>query len=311
MGVVSVGSPVMWIGFFVFIVIMLAIDLGVFHRDSHELKFKEAMSWTIVWASLAGLFSLLVYEMFGAAHALEFVTGYMIEWALSIDNIFIFIVIFSYFSVPKHLQHRVLFWGIIGAVVMRGIFVFAGAALLARFHWLIYVFGAMLIFTSVRLFVQEETDIHPEKNAVVRFFKKFVPVVAQFHGSHFLIKEGGRWVATPLMVVLLVVETTDVIFALDSIPAIFAITKDPFIILTSNIFAILGLRSLYFLLSGVMNKFHYLRIGLALVLAFVGTKMLLSHYYNVPIVLSLSIVATLIGGSIIASLVLPNPHEKK
>jgi tellurite resistance protein TerC len=259
MHIVSVGTPIFWLGFTLLVVLMLAIDLGVFHRDAHEVKFKEALIWSIVWTSLAAIFCLCSAFWFGKTHALEFATGYIIEWALSVDNIFIFVIIFTYFAVPKNLHHRVLFWGIIGAVVMRAIFIFAGTALLQRFHFVMYFFGALLLFTSFRLFIQKETDIHPDRNPILRLFRKFFPVVSKFHGANFWVKENGRWHATPLFLVLLVVEVTDLIFAVDSIPAIFAITSDPFIVFTSNIFAIMGLRSLYFLISGVMDKFHYLK----------------------------------------------------
>jgi tellurite resistance protein TerC len=309
MHIVSVGTPIFWLGFTLLVVLMLAIDLGVFHRDAHEVKFKEALIWSIVWTSLAAIFCLCSAFWFGKTHALEFATGYIIEWALSVDNIFIFVIIFTYFAVPKNLHHRVLFWGIIGAVVMRAIFIFAGTALLQRFHFVMYFFGALLLFTSFRLFIQKETDIHPDRNPILRLFRKFFPVVSKFHGANFWVKENGRWHATPLFLVLLVVEVTDLIFAVDSIPAIFAITSDPFIVFTSNIFAIMGLRSLYFLISGVMDKFHYLKIGLATVLAFIGTKMLIADFFKIPTVLSLIIVATLIFGSIIVSLLHPpKPH---
>lgn len=310
MHLVSVGTPLFWIGFTTFIVAMLAIDLGLFHRQAHEVKFKEALTWSVIWTSLAMGFSILVYYEFGTERALEFITGYVIEWALSVDNIFIFIVIFSYFAVPKSLQHRVLFWGIIGALIMRAVFIFLGTALLQRFHWVIYIFGGILIITAIRLLLQNETEIHPERNPLVRLFKKFTPVTSEYHGAHFFVRINHRLFATPLVLVLIVIEVTDLVFAVDSIPAIFAVTSDPFIVFTSNIFAILGLRSLYFLLYGIMGKFHYLKVGLAMVLIFVGIKMLLSEIFKIPIFVSLVIVCTLLGGSMIFSLLRPKPEAR-
>ncbi len=305
MSLETVGTPPLWIGFTAFVLLMLVIDLGVFHRDAHEVSFKEALAWSAVWVSLALLFSVVIYVSFGSARGLEFLTGYLIEKALSVDNIFIFAVIFSYFSVPPAYQHRVLFWGVLGALVMRALFIFAGAALLQRFHGIMYLFGAFLIFTGVRLLLQKDAEIHPERNPLFRMFKSTVRSVAAYDDARFLVRRNGAWFATPLFLVLVSIEITDVIFAVDSIPAIFAVTSDPFIVFTSNIFAILGLRSMYFLLAGVIDKFHYLKIGLALVLIFVGIKMILMDIYKIPIASSLAVVAFVIGGAILLSLLRP------
>lgn len=302
MGIESVGTPGLWIGFTIFVLAMLALDLGVFHRRAHAISIKEALLWSIVWMALAFTFNAGVYSWFGATRGLEFLTGYLIEKALAVDNIFVFAVIFSYFGVPVAYQHRVLFWGILGALVLRAIFIVLGAALLQKFHWVIYIFGAFLILTGVKLLLQGDDETHPERNPVFRLFKRMVRSVSEYHGGRFFLSKNGKWYATPLLLVLVSIEVTDVIFALDSIPAIFAVTSDPFIVYTSNIFAILGLRSLYFLLAGVMHKFQYLKIGLALVLAFVGTKMVLADIYKIPIAASLGVVAALITGSVILSL---------
>jgi tellurite resistance protein TerC len=302
MGIESVGTPGLWIGFTIFVLAMLALDLGVFHRRAHAISIKEALLWSIVWMALAFIFNAGVYSWFGATRGLEFLTGYLIEKALAVDNIFVFAVIFSYFAVPVAYQHRVLFWGILGALVLRAIFIVLGAALLQKFHWVIYIFGAFLILTGIKLLLQRDDEIHPERNPVFRLFKRMVRSVSEYHSGRFFLSKNGKWYATPLLLVLVSIEVTDVIFALDSIPAIFAVTSDPFIVYTSNIFAILGLRSLYFLLAGVMHKFQYLKIGLALVLAFVGTKMVLADIYKIPIAASLGVVAALITGSVILSL---------
>lgn len=299
----SIGSPALWIGFTVFVLAMLAIDLGVFHRRAHEVSIREALAWTGVWIVLALAFDLGVYFWFGPERAFEFLTGYVIEKALSIDNIFVFIVIFSALAVPAALQHRVLFWGILGALVMRALFIVAGAALLSRFHWIIYLLGAFLVFTGVKLLWQKEEDVDPEQSRVFRWFKRIVPAVPDYHGGSFTVVQGGKRYATPLLLVLVAIETTDLVFAVDSIPAIFAVTRDPFIVYTSNIFAILGLRSLYFAVSGMMGKFHYLKVGLSGVLVFVGAKMLLSGVYPIPIAFSLLTIIALLGVAIIASLV--------
>ena len=300
---------VIWIGFNILVLAMLALDLGVFHRQAHEVKVKEALIWSAVWIALAMLFNAGIYFWRGSEVALEFFTGYLIEKTLSVDNIFVFILIFSYFSVPALYQHKVLFWGILGALLMRAILIAVGATLIAKFHWIIYVFGGFLIITGVKMALQKSTGIHPEKNPLVRLFKRFMPVANEYHGEKFFIKENGRRFATPLFIVLLMVEFTDLVFAVDSIPAIFAITKDPFIVYTSNVFAILGLRSLYFALAGVMGYFHYLKIGLALVLVFVGAKMMVVDIYKIPIGLSLSVVGGILLLSVLASLIWPRRSE--
>jgi len=305
MSLETVGTPQLWIGFTAFVLLMLVIDLGVFHRDAHEVSFKEALGWSAVWVLLALLFNVAIYVGFGSARGLEFLTGYLIEKALAVDNIFIFAVIFSYFSVPPAYQHRVLFWGVLGALVMRALFIFAGAALLQSFHGIMYLFGAFLVFTGAKLLLQKDAEIHPERNPLFRMFTSMIRSVAAYDGARFLVRRNGTWFATPLFLVLVSIEVTDVIFAVDSIPAIFAVTADPFIVFTSNIFAILGLRSMYFLLAGVIDKFHYLKIGLALVLVFVGSKMILMDIYKIPIASSLAVVAAVIGASILLSLLRP------
>jgi len=305
MGLTSVGTPALWVGFLIFVLAMLALDLGVFHRKAHVVRVREALGWTGVWIALALAFNAAVYFWFGRERALEFLTGYVIEKALSVDNIFVFIVIFGAFGVPAKLQHRVLFWGILGALVMRAIFILIGAALLSRFHWIAYVFGAFLIYTGIKLLFEREVEVHPERNRLFRWFQRVVPSVSDYRDGHFTVVEAGKRFATPLLLVLVAIEATDVVFAVDSIPAIFAVTTDPFIVFTSNIFAILGLRALYFALAGVMDKFHHLRVGLALVLAFVGAKMLIASFYKVPIVASLAVIVLLLAGSIIASLMFP------
>jgi tellurite resistance protein TerC len=302
MGVESIGTPALWIGFTVFVLALLALDLGVFHRKAHEVHVREALTWTAVWISLALVFNVGMYFWFGPERALEFLTGYVIEKALSVDNIFVFIIVFSVFAVPAKLQHRVLFWGIVGALIMRAIFIVLGAALLQRFHWVIYIFGAFLVFTGIKLLVQRGAKVHPERNLILRLFRRLVPSVGDYRGGHFTVIEAGKRYATPLLLVLVAIEATDIVFAVDSIPAIFAVTTDPFIVYTSNIFAILGLRALYFALAGMMGKFHYLKVGLSLVLIFVGAKMLLAGIYKIPILVSLAVIVSLLAGSIVASL---------
>ena len=301
----SVGTPALWAGFVAFVLAMLALDLGVFHRNAHAVTVREAAIWSAVWIGLALAFNGLVAHWFGPERGLEFLTGYLIEKALAVDNIFVFYAVFAYFAVPAAYQHRVLFWGVLGALVMRAIFIFAGAALIAKFHWVLYVFGAILIATAIKLFLLGDEGIHPEKNPVYRLFRRLVPCTPEYHGSRFTIVKNGVRHATPLLVVLVLIEWTDLVFAVDSIPAIFAVTSDPFIVFTSNIFAILGLRSLFFLLSGVIGKFHLLKPALATVLAFVGTKMLLIDVYKVPIGVSLGVIAALIALGVIGSLVIP------
>ncbi|HZF53809.1 MAG TPA: TerC family protein [Polyangiaceae bacterium] len=301
----TIGSPLLWAGFIGFVLVMLAIDLGVFHRKSHEVSLKEAGAWSAVWVAFAGVFTVLVYTWFGPERALEFTTGYLIEKALAVDNIFVFVIIFAAFSIPTAYQHKVLFWGVLGALGMRAAFILAGGAFLQRFHWAIYVFGGILAITGVKLLVQRDQEIHPERNVLVRAFQRILPVTHEPAGDKFTVVKDGRRYATPLLLALVAVEVTDLIFAVDSIPAIFAITTDPFIVFTSNIFAILGLRSLYFLLAGIITRFVYLKVGLSLVLIFVGAKMLLMDVYKIPIVASLGIIASILGLSIAVSWLKP------
>jgi len=298
-----------WVGFNLFVLMMLAIDLSVFHRKAHEVKFKEALIWSIVWIALALLFNLGIYFWRGPQTALEFLTGYLIEKSLSVDNLFIFLLIFSYFRVPALYQHKVLFWGILGALVMRAIFIAAGVTLIQKFHWLIYIFGGFLILTGIKMALEKEKEIHPERNPVLRLFRRFVPVTSDYEGDKFLVKREGRYFATPLFITLLIVETTDLIFAIDSIPAILAITLDPFIVYTSNVFAILGLRSLYFALAGIMQLFHYLHYGLSAILVFVGVKMLLADIYKIPLGIALGVVAGFLLISVIVSIIRPREAE--
>ena len=298
----------LWIGFNLFVLGMLALDLGVFHRKAHSVSIKEATTWSVVWVSLAMIFNLGIYYAWGQEKALEFLTGYLIEKSLSVDNLFIFLMIFQYFATPTQYQHRILFWGILGALVLRAIFIATGSALISNFHWMIYVFGAFLVFTGVKMFLQGEEKLEPERNPVVRLFERWIPISKRYHGQRFFIRDGGKTRATLLMVVLIVIETTDVIFAVDSIPAIFAITQDPFIVYTSNVFAILGLRALYFMLAGVMEMFIYLKVGLSLVLAFVGAKMMLVDVYKIPIGASLGVIGAVLALSVIASLA-SQPHQ--
>jgi tellurite resistance protein TerC len=306
------GQIWLWIGFNVFVLGMLALDLGVFHRKSHAVSTKEALIWSLVWISLSLVFNAVIYLYWdrmmpnssysNSEAGLAFLTGYLIEKALSVDNIFVFILIFSFFSVPAAYQHRVLFWGILGALVMRGMMIFAGVALLKQFHWVIYIFGAFLIFTGIRMAFHRDEEIKPDQNPVVRFFRKLMPVTQTFEDDKFFIRRAGTLMATPLFLVLLIVESTDLVFAVDSIPAIFAVTQEPFIVYTSNIFAILGLRALYFLLANVMDKFQYLKLGLSAVLTFVGVKMVIVDLYKIPVGISLGIIAGILTVSIIASL---------
>jgi len=293
---------VFWILFNAFVLLMLALDLGVFHRKAHTVTQKEAVAWTFIWIFLALIFNGIIYYWKGRESALEFFTGYLVEKALSVDNIFIFIMIFSYFQVPSQYQHKVLFYGILGALVMRIIFIFAGVALIEKFHFTIYIFGAILLYTGYKMFTQSNVKIEPEKNPVIRFFQKVMLVTSQYHGDRFFVKQDGKRYSTPLFFVLILVETTDLIFAVDSIPAILAITQDQFIVYTSNVFAILGLRSLYFALAGIIHRFWLLSYGLAIVLIFVGIKMLLIDVYKIPIEWSLGFIALLITLSVFLSL---------
>ncbi len=306
----SIGSIWMWGGFVAFVLAMLALDLGVFHRKAHAVTVKEAATWSLVWVALALAFNGLIWTGFGPDRGMEFLTGYLIEKALSVDNIFVFVLIFGAFSVPAAYQHRVLFWGILGALVMRALFVGLGAALLASFHWVIYLFGAFLLITGIKMLVLRDQGFDPRQNPVFRLFKRLVPAVDEYHGPAFTVVRDGRRYATPLLLVLVAVELTDLVFAVDSVPAIFAVTRDPFIVFTSNIFAILGLRSLYFLLAGIVHRFRHLKVGLSLVLVFVALKMLVVDLYKVPVAWSLGIIALLIGGSMLASRLLPEPHAR-
>lgn len=298
----SIGTPFFWTSFIVVVLFLLSLDLGIFHRHAHPVTVREALIWSIVWIVLSCSFGIWVYVNFGKQYGLEFFTGYLIEYALSVDNVFVFIVIFGYFAVPAKFHHRVLFWGILSALLMRASFIFAGAALISRFHWILYIFGAFLVITGIKILRQGDTDVEPERNPVVKLFRRVVPMSSGYESGKFFLRQGGAMVATPLALVLVTVEATDLVFATDSIPAIFGITRDPFIVYTSNICAILGLRSMYFLLSAVIRKFIYLGTGLGIVLMFIGLKMLVSSFYLVPIGLSLGIVGAVLAGSIVISL---------
>ena len=298
---------VFWILFNLFVVAMLVLDLGILNRRSHRVSFREALAWSGVWIALAAAFAVLELFWHGRPQALQFVTGYVIELSLSVDNLFVFLVIFRYFKVPDQHQHKVLFWGILGALLMRGVFIVAGVGLIRRFSWITYAFGALLVYSGLKLLQQGETEIHPEKNPVLRLFRRAFPVTKDYVGGQFFTRRHVLY-ATPLFVVLLVVETSDILFAVDSIPAVLAITLNAFIVYTSNVFAILGLRSMYFALAGMMDLFHYLHYGLSVVLIFIGLKMLGSRYVNIPTGWALAIVLLVLGASILASLV--NPHEK-
>jgi tellurite resistance protein TerC len=300
-----------WVGFNVFILVMLFIDLGLFNRKAHAITYKEATIWSAVWMTLALIFGGGIFWHLGNQKGLKYLTGYLIEKSLSVDNLFVILLIFSYFKVPAKYQHRVLFWGVLGALVMRAAMIFLGAALIRNFSWIIYIFGAFLIFTGIRMFTQEETEIHPEKNPLVRLVTRYVPLTDYYEEEKFFTRANGRFTGTLLFLVLVIVEVTDLIFAVDSIPAIFAITTDTFIVYTSNVFAILGLRSLYFLLAGVVEKFHYLKVGLAIVLTFIGAKMLVvAAGIHIPIGISLGVVAVVLIGSVVASLVWPRHAER-
>lgn len=299
----------MWAGFIALVLLMLFLDLGVFHRKAHEVKLKEALTWSAVWIILSLIFNYVIYHYMGKEKALEFLAGYLIEKSLSVDNLFVFIMLFSFFNVDVKYQHKVLFWGIIGALIMRAIFIFAGVALLDKFHWLIYIFGAFLIYSGIAMLKPHKADVDPDKNPLVRLFTRFFPVTQDMHGGKFFVRINAKTFATPLFVVLLIVEFTDLIFAVDSIPAILAVSKDTFIIFTSNVFAILGLRALYFALAGITKYFSYLKYGLAAILSFVGIKMLLSGTeYKIPIMTSLFVIFGLLTISILASVFFP-PKE--
>jgi tellurite resistance protein TerC len=302
-------SLTLWIVFNIFIVAMLIIDLTVFHNKDQEEGIKDALIWTGVWIAMALIFGVGVYYYMGSQTALDYYTGYLIEKSLSVDNIFVFLLVFSYFKVPAEYQHKVLFWGIFGALVMRFLFIFTGVALLERFHWIIYVFGGFLVFTGIKLAMEKDKEVHPERNPVLKLVRRIFPTTTSYHGSQFFIRKMGKLIATPLFIVLIVIETTDLVFALDSIPAILAITRNEFIVYSSNAFAILGLRALYFALSGIMRLFHYLHYGLALILVFVGVKMLLSEFYHIPTPYALAFIGITLTVSVIASVLNPKEEE--
>lgn len=298
-----------WVCFIGFVLFMLVLDLGVFHRKSHEIKIKEALIWSTVWISLALIFNYGIYVFLGKEKAIEFLTGYIVEKSLSVDNLFVFIMLFAYFKVDVKHQHKVLFWGILGALVMRAIFIFAGVALINKFHWIIYIFGALLIFTGIKMLFHKEENIDPDRNPLVKLFKKIFPVTEKEHGDKFFVRLNGKTVATPLFIVLLMVEFTDLIFAVDSIPAILAITNDTFIIFSSNVFAILGLRALYFALAGITKYFYYLKYGLSAILVFVGIKMTIVDFYKVPIVSSLLVISGILIISVVVSVLRPKNND--
>ena len=303
LSIIALGSWPLWLGFLAFVAVMLALDLGVFHRKAHAISLREAAVWSAVWIALAAVFALGIFHFYGAQRGLEFTTGYLIEKALSVDNIFVMVVLFGAFQVPAHQQHRVLFWGIVGALAMRAVFILAGTALIARFHWTVYLFGVFLVVTGVKMLLFRGEAGHPEDNLMVRVARRVLSVAPGREMEHFFTRVRGRWMVTPLFLALLAVEFTDLIFAVDSIPAVLAVSRDPFIVFTSNIFAILGLRSLYFLLAGVVHRFRYLKVGLALVLVFVGVKMAIVDFFKIPVGVSLAVVGLLITGAILSSLV--------
>ena len=300
---------VWWIFFGVFILAMLALDLGVFNRKTHVIQMKEALLWTSFWVTLALSFGAGIYFFYGHGKAIEYVTAYLIEYSLSIDNLFVFMLIFRYFDVPRAYEHKALFWGILLALITRAVFIFAGVALISHFHWIMYIFGAFLIVTGIKMALNKQTEVHPDKNIAIRLLRYVMPVSKNFSGAKFFVVEGGVRVATPMLAVLLALETTDILFAIDSIPAVLAISQDPFIVYTSNVFAILGLRSLFFAISGLMRLFHLLHYGLAAILSFVGVKMMIADFFHVPVGISLLIIASILAASIISSVVWPEKEE--
>jgi tellurite resistance protein TerC len=306
----TIGSPVLWASFIAFVITMLAVDLGIFHRKAHVVSFREALSWSAVWVTCSLLFSGFIWHTFGATRGLEFLTGYVIEYSLSIDNIFVFVLVFSALRIPLLYQHRVLFWGILSALIMRAGMIFAGTALIAKFHWIIYVFGGFLIFTGIKIFINRNEEESLDDSAVLKLVRRFVPTSSKLDSEHFFTIEDGKRVATPLFLALVLVEISDVIFAVDSVPAIFAITSDPFIVFTSNIFAILGLRSLFFLLAGLVDKFRYLKVGLAVVLVFVGVKMCIVDFFKIHPAASLLIIIGTLTASIVASIRASNRESR-
>jgi tellurite resistance protein TerC len=303
-------SLYVWGGFILFVVIMLALDLGVFHKKAHEIKIKEAILWSVFWISLALIFNLGIYIWDGREQGIFFLTGYVVEKSLSVDNLFVFLLIFTYFGVPKKYQHEVLFWGVLGAIIMRAIFIFAGIALIERFYFMIYIFGGFLIFTGIKMAFEKDKKIEPEKNIVIKLFRKLFPVTKEYREGKFFVKENGKIYATPLFVVLLVVETSDLIFAVDSIPAVLAITRDSFIVFTSNIFAILGLRALYFALAQVVDKFSYLQIALSIILTYVGVKMVIADFYKIQTGTSLFVIVSVLAVAIVASIIKNKANAK-
>ncbi len=317
---------ILWVGFLVLICLLLALDLGVFHKHQHVIKTREALLWTVFWVFLALLFNVFIYyayqnhwfgigthvtpQLNGKEAALKYFTGYIIEKSLSLDNIFVIALIFTFFGIPQLYQHRILFWGILGALIMRGVMIFLGAALIQRFDWMIYVFGVLLVATAVKMLISKHDNVEPDKNPLIKFFKRFYPVTNSMESGHFFTFENGKRLMTPLFLVLLVIESSDLMFAIDSIPAIFAVTTDPFIVFTSNVFAILGLRSLYFALAALMDKFRYLKVSLVFLLAYVGVKMIMTHHYPIPTEVSLVIIIAILGVGVSAS-ILANRKEKK
>jgi tellurite resistance protein TerC len=302
-------STLLWVGFNVFVLGMLALDLGVFHRKSHTVTVREALTWTGVWVTLSLFFNLFIYYYFGEEKAVEFFTGYLIEKSLSVDNIFVIIMIFSYFQVPQEYQHKVLFWGILGALVMRVIFIFSGIELIHRFHWLVYIFGGFLVFTGIRMITSGDDKIEPEKNPIIKLARRMFSVTPTFEGDQFFTKREGKTWVTPLFLVVILIEVTDLIFAVDSIPAILSISEDPFIVYTSNVFAILGLRSLYFALSGIEKYFHYLKFGLSAILIFVGVKMCIVDFYKIPVSISLIVIVFVLAIAMLASVLFPKKES--
>ncbi|MDD4861705.1 MAG: TerC family protein [Smithellaceae bacterium] len=298
-----------WTFFTIFILAMLALDLGVFNRKSHIIKMKEAMLWTAFWVTLALSFGTAIYFLYGHGKAIEYVTAYLIEYSLSIDNLFVFMLIFRFFGVPREFEHKALFWGILLALITRAVFIFAGVALINTFSWVMYIFGAFLIFTGVKMALNKQTEVHPDKNIAIKLLRYIMPVTKKFSGAKFFIVKRGVRYATPMLAVLLALETTDILFAIDSIPAVLAISKDPFIVYTSNVFAILGLRSLFFAISGLMRLFHLLHYGLAGILTFVGVKMLIEDFFHVPVAASLIVIASILLASIVSSVIWPEKEE--
>ncbi len=301
----------LWVGFGVLVLVMLALDLGVFNRKSHEIHIREAIGWSVLWISIALAFNVVILLTEGHEAAINFLTGYLVEKALSVDNLFVFLIIFTFFGVEGRYQHKVLFWGIIGALVMRGIFIAAGIALISLLHWTIYLLGAFLIFTGIKIGIHQNENVHPERNPILRFLRKFIPISREFHGDRFFIRREGRRIATPLFVALVVVESTDVVFAVDSIPAILGITTDPFIVYSSNILAILGLRALYFALAGMMKLFRYLHYGLSAVLVFIGIKMVIADWYKMPVWMALGTVGLILVVSVLASVIIRKPETSE